>query len=170
MVVLMMINRLLIKFGMFFLILAGAGVADADMEQQNQEGSYQHNTYRKKTDLPVATSSKVFTFNGLHRISGKVQKVKFFGPPGYGDDPKHDQKFTAYVLKLSEPIKVVENDQNEFNYTTETTEVQLSFFDFQIEIEKAAQDQQIISVKGEFFSAHTGYHIRKLLMIVKSVH
>jgi len=155
---------------MFFLIFAGVGVAYADMEQENWEGSYHHNTHKKKTDLPVITSNKVFTFDGLHRISGKVQKVKFFGPPGYGDDPKHDQKLTAYILKLSEPIKVIENDQNKFNYTAETTEVQLSSFDFQKEIEKAAQDQQIISIVGEFFSAHTGYHIRDLLMLVKSVH
>ena len=111
---------------------------------------------------------QTFSFRGIHQISGIVEEVKYYGPPGYGDNPKEDKLMTAYVLKLEHPIRVVDSNPDSFNETVTTTEVQLVINNFAL-FDKARRNHHRITVNGEFFSANTGHHIRKLLMDVKSL-
>ena len=112
---------------------------------------------------------KSFSFNGTHKIKGIIKKVKHYGPPGYGENPREDMLLTAYILKLNHPIKVIESNPDEMNYTTTATEIQLLAFDFLELLGIAAKKHKKVTLNGEFFSGHTGYHIRDLLMDVKSV-
>jgi len=125
------------------------------------------------TDIKLnrAKGVKVFSFDGRHKVKGTIQKVKYYGPPGFGENPKVDKLLTAYILKLDEPIKVVKsnNSLNEFDSTTIATEIQLVAFDFLKQLDIAEQKHKKVELEGEFFSAHTGHHIRKLLMDVKSI-
>jgi len=110
----------------------------------------------------------VYAFNGKYTISGRITKVPYYGPPGYGDDPAHDQKLTAYILKLETPVTVVsDGSRNTLNETTTASEVQLVIHNLAA-LKKLMKEHRKITVRGEFFSAHTGYHIRDLLMDVTS--
>jgi len=40
-------------------------------------------------------------------LKGTLSRKSFYGPPGYGEDPKHDKKERVYILRLEKPIKVV---------------------------------------------------------------
>lgn len=109
-----------------------------------------------------------YTFNGVYKLEGRIEQVMHYGPPGYGEDPQNDKKLTAYILKLLQPIKVLSSKDDEFNFTTETSEVQLVIHNFE-NIKKLISNKSTVFLSGEFFSSHTGYHIRKLLMDVKSI-
>ncbi len=124
----------------------------------------------KITDTNIDRNHKTptYTFSGVHSITGYIEEVPYYGPPGYGEDPKHDKKLTAYILKLDNPIKVIEKEPDELNFTTTTSEVQLVVHDFSI-FNKARKDHQKVIIKGEFFSGHTGYHVRDLLIDIKSI-
>lgn len=39
-------------------------------------------------------------------LTGKVIRKAFFGPPGYGENPKTDRRETQGILLLAEPICV----------------------------------------------------------------
>ena len=40
------------------------------------------------------------------RLSGTIEKEEKYGAPGYGENPKTDEKLQVYLLKLSVPIDV----------------------------------------------------------------
>jgi hypothetical protein len=40
------------------------------------------------------------------QLSGTIAAEHRFGPPGYGEDPKRDEKRVIFVLKLREPVNV----------------------------------------------------------------
>ncbi len=129
----------------------------------------------KVTDANLAkrkvkqTRKTAYSFNESYTISGRIVKVLHYGPPGYGDDPAHDQKLTAYVLKLDSPITVISNDGGDtLNETTTASEIQLVIHDFK-KFKNLTRNHHRITLRGVFFSAHTGYHIRDLLMDVKSI-
>ena len=119
-------------------------------------------------NLKKKTHSKSYTFEGQYTIRGKIIKVQHYGPPGYGENPSEDSHLTAYILKLNKPITVVANDSDGIDFTTTTTEIQLVAFDYLKQLDNVAKSGSQVTLTGEFFSAHTGYHIRDLLMDVKS--
>jgi len=114
-------------------------------------------------------SIQTFSFEGIHQIRGIIKSVQFYGPPGFGEFPE-DKPSTAYIIKLYKPIMVVNNTGDELNETTITDKIQLVLSPNLWEIIKAIKDKNIpVIVSGEFFSAHTAHHIRKLLINVKSI-
>lgn len=48
-------------------------------------------------------------------LTGVLTQKIFYGPPGYGEDPKHDKKEHVYVLKLERPIRVIATDKDSQN-------------------------------------------------------
>ena len=110
-----------------------------------------------------------YTIGDTHELKGKIETVLHYGPPGYGEDPQNDQKITAYILKLEEPINAVALMGDEVNFSTQTTEIQLLAFDYLSQLEETVKKRKVVRLRGEFFSAHTGYHIRDVLMDVKSI-
>ena len=48
-------------------------------------------------------------------LIGELIIKEAYGPPNYGEDPKHDKKIAYFVIKLDKPINVKGNPQNELN-------------------------------------------------------
>jgi hypothetical protein len=49
------------------------------------------------------------------KLTGTVVNVQAHGAPGFGEDAKHDQKVTYYLLKLNKPINVKGNPDSDTN-------------------------------------------------------
>lgn len=118
---------------------------------------------KRKNSMPT------YTLGAIHELKGRIEKVFHYEPPGYGEDPKNNQKLIAYILKLDTPINVVSPEGDDLGFTTKTKEVQLLAFNYLTRLEKAAKKGKVVTLSGEFFSAHTGYHIRDVLMDVKAL-
>lgn len=114
-------------------------------------------------------SIPVYTLGGIHALSGQVKTVLQYGPPGYGENPQADQKITAFVLKLKDPIHVVSLKGDEVNFSTQANEIQLVASDYLPQLKNIADSGRFETFRGEIFSAHSGYHIRDVLMEVKSI-
>ena len=113
-------------------------------------------------------ANTIYTFNNINQVSGNIEKIKVYGPPGYGETPEIDTKEIAIILKLKKPISVICTDpEEEIDFDTIASEIHLVAFDFEEEINIAIKNHQQIMIKGKFFSAHTAHHRRKLLMDVK---
>ncbi len=61
-------------------------------------------------------------------LEGRLSKVEKFGPPGWGQDPDHDQKLSVPILHLKDPISVAADPTSELNGVTEAnvSEVQVN--------------------------------------------
>jgi len=123
------------------------------------------------TDRTLKRGSGIptYTLEGVHELTGKVTTVTYYGPPGYGEDPAHDQKLTAFILKLDHPIRAVALNGDELSFTTQTEELQLVGHEHIPLLKKAAKKGETVTLRGELFSSHTGNHVRDLLMDVQSV-
>lgn len=106
---------------------------------------------------------KTYTFESKGAvIKGRIKIETHYGPPGYGETPEIDRVEKAIILVLSNPIRViVSGEEHDFNRDTTASEIQLlpsRGLPF--------EDNEDVSVKGQFFSSHTGRHRRELLMSV----
>jgi hypothetical protein len=100
-------------------------------------------------------------------LVGKLVKKEFHGPPGYGEDPKHDKKENASILLLNHPIKVVAEKSDQFNETRDNVkEIQL------INVKRIALSQffhKNVKVTGKLSSAITGHHHTDVLIEINDI-
>lgn len=100
-------------------------------------------------------------------LTGKLVKKEFYGPPGYGEDPKTDRIEHASILLLDKPIKVVAEKDDQFNETRDNIkEVQL------INIKRIALSkffQNKVTVTGKLSSAITGHHHTAVLIEIDDI-
>ena len=100
-------------------------------------------------------------------LTGKLIKKEFFGPPGYGEDPKTDSKEHAAILLLSQPIRVVAGKDDQFNETRKNVkEVQL------INVKRITLSpyiQKKVKVTGKLSSAITGHHHTDVLIEIDTI-
>jgi hypothetical protein len=120
-------------------------------------------------NIKRAYSAPMYTLDSVHELKGKIKLVHYYGPPSYGEDPQHDKKLIAYILVLDAPIQVVALEGSEVSFSMQTTELQLLAFDYQKALRRIANKRSAVTVRGEFFSAHTGYHIRDVLIDVQAI-
>lgn len=89
------------------------------------------------------------------RVTGVLQSEIHWGPPNFGETPKTDSKFAAWVLHVDSPFTVVkdEGDGSEGEATVSEIQLELSntFSDEQI----AALVKKHISVEGSLWMAQT---------------
>jgi len=129
-----------------------------------EEGdSTTNRTLKRGSGIPT------YTLEGVHELMGKVTTVAYYGPPGYGEDPAHDQKLTAFILNLDHPIRAVALNGDELSFTTQTQELQLVGHEQVSLLKRAAKKGETVTLRGELFSSHTGNHVRDLLMNVQAV-
>jgi hypothetical protein len=99
-------------------------------------------------------------------LVGRLVKRTFFGPPGYGENPKTDSRETQAVLVLDSPACASRGaelgDEPESNQR-EVTLVAGDGVVFGPSVGKR------IAVSGELFHAITGHHHTKLLVRVSRV-
>jgi hypothetical protein len=100
-------------------------------------------------------------------LTGKLVEKIFYGPPGYGENPKTDSKEHAAILLLSKPIKVVAEKGDAFNETRDNAkEVQI------INIKRIPLSiyfQKKVKVTGKLSSSITGHHHTDVLIEVDEI-
>lgn len=123
-----------------------------------------------RKDSTVITSTKPSIDFGyepaVSTIDGKIITEEFYGPPGYGENPKTDTKEMQYLLLLDNPINVIAQDEkNESKY--KVSKIQLLYNKDAIDMNKYMETHVVLT--GTFFSAHTGHHHTEVLMDVTSI-
>lgn len=100
-------------------------------------------------------------------LAGKLVEKEFFGPPGYGENPKTDSKEHAAILLLANPIKVVAEKDDQFNETRDNIkEVQLINVK-RIPLSKFFQNK--VKITGKLSSAITGHHHTAVLIEIDEI-
>lgn len=103
------------------------------------------------------------------RLAGFLSVEKHFGPPGYGEDPKHDSVEEALILVLDGWAEV-QGDPKGGGNTESFSDVQ------RIQVVILDQDNRMlwrmigqhVALEGTLFQAVTGHHHTRVLMTVKS--
>jgi hypothetical protein len=115
-----------------------------------------------------AYASDTFKFEpAVVTLTGKLVKKEFFGPPGYGENPKTDSKVQAAILLLANPIKVVAEKDDQFNETRDNIkEVQLINVKG-IDLSKFFRKK--VKVTGKLSSAITGHHHTDVLIEIDDI-
>jgi hypothetical protein len=100
-------------------------------------------------------------------LTGKLETKVFYGPPGYGEDPKTDSKETAAILLLAKPITVVAEEKDEFNETRATVkEVQIINL---IDLDLSPYYHKSVKVTGKLSSSITGHHHTPVLIEIDKI-
>jgi hypothetical protein len=59
------------------------------------------------SSLPGATGQHVFAQENKEvALAGEIRQIHGYGPPGYGEDKKHDVRITYWVLDLAQPVNL----------------------------------------------------------------
>jgi hypothetical protein len=127
-----------------------------------------YEAYKQDKQASTNNSVEVFWFENTNSIiTGHVKIEKHFGPPGYGETPKIDRIEYPFILILAKPIlvKVKSESDDDFNQETSTSEIHIYPAAKSVILPKDRE----ITVRGEFFSAHTGHHRRDVVMAVLEV-
>ena len=116
---------------------------------------------------PLLFAAGNYSYDKETTLQGILKKEIFYGPPGYGENPKSDKKEPQYLLKLEQAIKVVANPDDPLSETEESVrEITL--------VNSSGQSLEFvigmkILVKGKLFHAHTAHHHTQVLMEVQSL-
>ncbi len=108
-------------------------------------------------------------------LRGRLATKTFFGPPGYGENPKTDSKEEEFILALDEPVDVIGNASDPINSETvkDVKEVTVVLLPAR---GQGPQEQQValhelsalvgkhVIVHGSLFHAHTGHHHTPILI------
>ena len=88
-------------------------------------------------------------------LEGKVIKKTFFGPPGFGEDPRKDSQETQYLLELMSPIHVEANSTNVAE--DNVREVTIVIGDFK-KLPVRTFLNKPVKVTGTLIHSYTGHH------------
>jgi len=107
-----------------------------------------------------------YNYDSSFVIEGVLMLNDYYGPPGWGED-LDGEIFQSWVLNINGPITVIESDPSEsINFSVEGVEVvQLNKRHLNLKPYEGAR----VSLKGVFYSPHTGYHQELLLMDVEEI-
>lgn len=105
-----------------------------------------------------------------YNLKGVLETERFYGPPGYGEDPEHDKVENAYILYVAKPFSL-----NEIDGFRKEQEYGRSFGN--IKKVQLVTDENIkyligksITVEGDLFESHTGHHHTDVLMSVTKIY
>jgi hypothetical protein len=105
-------------------------------------------------------------------LVGQIILRDSYGPPGFGEDPEHDEKRRNIILILPKPICVTrgtEFDVPEYN----VREIQLALNDATFEqykkLRKYVGTKRLFSVDGHLYHSHTGYHVTNVLLFTDRI-
>jgi hypothetical protein len=97
------------------------------------------------------------------RLSGVIELRTFPGAPGYGEDPAHDEREPAWILRLFEPICATG--------TGEIDKDESAVREIQVVVEPelvhafASIMGRPVTVTGTLFHSHSGHHHTPVLII-----
>lgn len=90
----------------------------------------------------------------------------FFGPPGYGENPKTDSRETQGVLLLERSICIDQNTDDFDPAETNQSEVTLVPIN---SVNLSSYVGKSVRVSGTLFHANTGHHHTAVLMELQSI-
>jgi hypothetical protein len=99
------------------------------------------------------------------RLTGRLVRRTFYGAPGYGENPKHDEKETGCYLELRQPVCTMAD-----RYYEAKTSVRL----IQLVLDSAGYARlrssvgKSVTLRGTLFAAFTGHHHAPILLTVVS--
>lgn len=102
-------------------------------------------------------------------LTGIVLPKQFYGPPNYGEDPAHDEKGIAAILKLDEPVHVCGTRDNEANPAAAEAVSQMQMV-FHTAPYGRQWNGKYVVVTGTLFPAITGHHHTSVLIDVSQIH
>ena len=97
------------------------------------------------------------------RLTGRLVRHMFYGAPGYGENPKHDEKETGFYLELPQPVCTVAD-----RYYEAKPSVRL----IQLVLDSAGYARlrpsvgRSVTLRGTLFAAFTGHHHAPILLTV----
>ena len=97
------------------------------------------------------------------RISGRLERHTFYGPPNFGEDPKRDQRETGFYLDLRAPVCTGAAPGEESK--TGVKRVQL-ILDEEGYARLRPYLGREIALRGTLLAASTGHHHAPLLLRV----
>ncbi|HZJ99383.1 MAG TPA: DUF4431 domain-containing protein, partial [Tissierellaceae bacterium] len=103
-------------------------------------------------------------------IEGTLITRLHYGPPNFGEDPDNDEKEYPFILLLDDSIKVIAKETDMINSSiSDISEIQLVLRgNPHLHIAKQYKNKHI-KIQGTLFSAFTGHHHTKVLMVVDEV-
>ena len=99
------------------------------------------------------------------RITGVLTRHTFYGAPGFGEDPKQDQKETGFYLDLPTPICMVRGRDDPDDAKAAVRRVQL-VLDSAGYAKLRPHLGRRIALRGTAFGAITGHHHAPVLLEV----
>ena len=104
----------------------------------------------------------------LTTLTGTLKNDKvFYGPPGYGQDPKHDEKEVPERLVLEVPIAIEPVKGDRFNQAVKDVK-ELTIVHGKVKDVRPFLDQRVKAI-GKLFEAHTGHHHTPALIDLESL-
>ncbi|HEY1722536.1 MAG TPA: DUF4431 domain-containing protein [Magnetospirillaceae bacterium] len=103
-------------------------------------------------------------------LTGKITSHFAWGPPGYGEDPKHDAKEGYIALDLDRPICVTGMDDGFLqDPENDLKRLQLLYYPDSYPFKKKWLGKRV-SVTGTLFHAISGHHRTPVLITVTETH
>jgi Domain of unknown function (DUF4431) len=104
-------------------------------------------------------------------IQGSVSLKPAYGPPGFGEDPKHDAREDYLALTLDAPVcmKASSEPHTDDVSETEIKAMQLVFRNGEAFKQTEQWIEKRISVTGSLFHGFTGHHHTTVLLKVKEI-
>jgi hypothetical protein len=104
-------------------------------------------------------------------IQGNLSLKPAYGPPGFGEDPKHDAREDYLALTLDAPVcmKASPEPHTDDVSETEIKAMQLVFRNGEAFKQTKQRIGKRISVTGSLFHGFTGHHHTTVLLKVKEI-
>jgi len=102
----------------------------------------------------------------LVTVSGTIAVKQAYGPPGYGEDPKHDTKEKYLLLILTAPLCVDADPGDPLNSEAANNVKAIQMFYMPEHPFNKAWLGQPVTVTGTLFRAQTGHHRTDVLIEV----
>lgn len=102
-------------------------------------------------------------------LTGVVKNDRqYFGPPGFGENPKEDAKEVPERLVLDAPISIVPEKGDPTNHpVSEVGELQIVKGDAVPDL--APYLDRRVTITGKLFEAHTGHHHTPALIAAETI-
>lgn len=114
--------------------------------------------------IPIFSQDK-YEYDTKIEITGKIITELFYGPPGFGEDIKHDKKVYPFLILLENDIII--NGNTEFP-DEKIRKIQLSFPYNQKENIKKFKNKTV-KITGKFFHSDNGNHYTNVLIDVEKI-
>jgi hypothetical protein len=120
----------------------------------------------------VASAGECLEYEpALVAIKGVVSLKPAYGPPGFGEDPKHDAREDYLALTLDTPVcmKASSEPHTEDVAETEIKAMQLVFRNGGVFQQAKRWIGMRISVAGSLYHGYTGHHHTTVLLKVREI-